>query len=375
MQETPLQGHRSPSLPVFAIGYTGGNKKHHEDLKRIAIDTLGDYKEAPQSEDFAKFLTDIRDQMSHRYRLTVKREIAKGRQIMEVQVDVSGLFGTDSQKFDIEVGSALVPTLAPSATPGENDPTPTPISETDTVTPTVEETTGDESADLTLMLIIGGGVLLLIMMIVLVMVLIRRKKQAANPEQVWSADDYEAGSMSYPDLSGAPNGQTLSAAPGTGTKTVSADSWQSPGTQPTEFPQPTGTIPGISQPPPPPPVGYGPVQNVPSPQGGSTMILERKPKMAHYAMLIDQKSRAKHDIDAPAINIGRADTNNIRLDGVKVSRQHATIKLEGDVFRLYDLGSANGTFVNDVQVRAPVVLKDGDHVRFGDQALIFKPIS
>jgi pSer/pThr/pTyr-binding forkhead associated (FHA) protein len=65
----------------------------------------------------------------------------------------------------------------------------------------------------------------------------------------------------------------------------------------------------------------------------------------------------------------------LRLPHATVSRQHATIKLESKEFRLYDLGSANGTFVNDQRLRDPMALQDGVIVRFGEAEYIFKRIS
>jgi pSer/pThr/pTyr-binding forkhead associated (FHA) protein len=46
------------------------------------------------------------------------------------------------------------------------------------------------------------------------------------------------------------------------------------------------------------------------------------------------------------------------------SRRHAQITVKDGVAWLEDLGSANGTFVNDQQVAAPVALRSGDHIRF-----------
>jgi pSer/pThr/pTyr-binding forkhead associated (FHA) protein len=71
----------------------------------------------------------------------------------------------------------------------------------------------------------------------------------------------------------------------------------------------------------------------------------------------------------------RAPGNHRVVDHPTVSRQHATIKLEGEDYRLYDLGSANGTFVKDQRVRDPITLQDGEIVRFGEVEFIFKRVS
>ena len=57
-----------------------------------------------------------------------------------------------------------------------------------------------------------------------------------------------------------------------------------------------------------------------------------------------------------------------------VSRNHARFLRQGDLCLLEDLGSLNGTFVNNMEARQgnPVVLKDGDTVRFSHMSFIFK---
>jgi pSer/pThr/pTyr-binding forkhead associated (FHA) protein len=73
--------------------------------------------------------------------------------------------------------------------------------------------------------------------------------------------------------------------------------------------------------------------------------------------------------------IGRSQESDVVVDHNTVSRQHAAIKLEEGQFRLYDMGSTNGTFVGDERVREPVALQDGAVVKFGDKAFVFKVIS
>ncbi len=68
--------------------------------------------------------------------------------------------------------------------------------------------------------------------------------------------------------------------------------------------------------------------------------------------------------------IGRV-SETIELADGTVSRNHATLRREGDRWTLNDLGSANGTLVNGVQVRRPTVLHRGDQVRCGQTVLVF----
>ncbi|HOT29730.1 MAG TPA: FHA domain-containing protein [Candidatus Ozemobacteraceae bacterium] len=70
----------------------------------------------------------------------------------------------------------------------------------------------------------------------------------------------------------------------------------------------------------------------------------------------------------PAV-IGRSDETEIRLDSNRVSRRHAQIESDADGFWLTDLGSANGSFRNDVRLDSRTRLENGDRLRFADIVL------
>jgi adenylate cyclase len=75
------------------------------------------------------------------------------------------------------------------------------------------------------------------------------------------------------------------------------------------------------------------------------------------------------EIDAERTLIGRDRTAEIRLTETSVSRKHATIERRGRQWVITDGGSANGTFLDDVQV-GEGVLHDGQTLRLG--AVSFK---
>jgi pSer/pThr/pTyr-binding forkhead associated (FHA) protein len=62
------------------------------------------------------------------------------------------------------------------------------------------------------------------------------------------------------------------------------------------------------------------------------------------------------------ITFGRADSNNVVVDSRAVSKVHARLERTPDLVRLQDLGSVNGTFVNDIRIDLPVVLSLGDRI-------------
>jgi hypothetical protein len=75
------------------------------------------------------------------------------------------------------------------------------------------------------------------------------------------------------------------------------------------------------------------------------------------------------------MSLGRDQTADIVIDDPTVSRKHAEIVHNNDEFVLLDLGSKNGSFVNEVKVsRMGQSLKDGDEIRFGPghTALVFR---
>lgn len=64
-------------------------------------------------------------------------------------------------------------------------------------------------------------------------------------------------------------------------------------------------------------------------------------------------------------SLGRAADNVIRITDETVSAYHARLSHEGGQWWLEDLGSRNGTRVNDVAVDRPVVVAYGDIIQLG----------
>jgi pSer/pThr/pTyr-binding forkhead associated (FHA) protein len=71
--------------------------------------------------------------------------------------------------------------------------------------------------------------------------------------------------------------------------------------------------------------------------------------------------------------IGRERDNDLVLTDPRVSRYHAQIELVEGEWTALDLGSANGTFVNDQPISGPQSLASDDRITVGDTELMFQP--
>ena len=79
--------------------------------------------------------------------------------------------------------------------------------------------------------------------------------------------------------------------------------------------------------------------------------------------------------DAKGIAIGSAAGNDLVIaNEPSVSRRHAKIECRRGSYRIIDLESTNGTFVNDVRVRGALTFKIGDVLRFGSVRYRFNPL-
>lgn len=115
-------------------------------------------------------------------------------------------------------------------------------------------------------------------------------------------------------------------------------------------------------------------------QGTATTVVTKgvreaasEPGQSCLVVFYGQNLGKRYFLDKDEQLIGRSDAAHIRLDQESVSRKHARIVRRDDgVWRVIDLGSTNGTFVNDQPVTESV-LCDGDMMRIGQT--IFKYLS
>lgn len=81
----------------------------------------------------------------------------------------------------------------------------------------------------------------------------------------------------------------------------------------------------------------------------------------------------RHTLDPNVpYGIGRSPQNAICIPSDTVSRNHALIKLNEDgAFCVFDLGSRNGTLLNDRLVSSPMALQNGDVIQLGEVKIRF----
>ncbi|MPZ72211.1 MAG: FHA domain-containing protein [Nitriliruptorales bacterium] len=70
-------------------------------------------------------------------------------------------------------------------------------------------------------------------------------------------------------------------------------------------------------------------------------------------------------LDAHDITFGRAETSTVALDDPYISDHHARVFLQNGEWCVSDLGSTNGTFVNQVKVTSPTPIAAGDQLGIG----------
>lgn len=70
--------------------------------------------------------------------------------------------------------------------------------------------------------------------------------------------------------------------------------------------------------------------------------------------------------------MGRSEQCSIVINDTTISRTHAMIQCtDADEFYLVDMGSRNGTFVNERRVSTPVLLRTGDQISLGQTVIVF----
>ena len=77
--------------------------------------------------------------------------------------------------------------------------------------------------------------------------------------------------------------------------------------------------------------------------------------------------RTELNVQARSVLIGRDPACNLVVNNIEVSRRHARLIAQSSGYAIEDLGSTNGTFVNNQRISDVVTLHPGATIRLGDR--------
>ncbi len=99
---------------------------------------------------------------------------------------------------------------------------------------------------------------------------------------------------------------------------------------------------------------------------------ERRKEPRTVVVLAEQGNRLASVPLQGNLQVGRADACQIKLSDTYVSSFHARIFSRDGQWYVEDLGSTNGTYMNQRRVTSPVEVRAGDRIRVGKTTLEFR---
>lgn len=93
--------------------------------------------------------------------------------------------------------------------------------------------------------------------------------------------------------------------------------------------------------------------------------------MAFLQVESGELSGRRYEIGSEPLTVGRTDDNRIIMDDAAVSSHHCHVVQEGELCKIVDLDSTNGTLLNDAPVKESF-LQDGDVVILGSVIITFR---
>lgn len=89
---------------------------------------------------------------------------------------------------------------------------------------------------------------------------------------------------------------------------------------------------------------------------------------AHYRLVMRQGPNPGqiYELDRTEVSIGRDIANDVVINDAEVSRKHARLTLEADRYKIEDLNSTNGTYIDGQRLIGPHLLAIGEVIMFGD---------
>jgi pSer/pThr/pTyr-binding forkhead associated (FHA) protein len=88
-----------------------------------------------------------------------------------------------------------------------------------------------------------------------------------------------------------------------------------------------------------------------------------------YLTVVDGPDAGREVRLGDELVVGRGEAAELVLDDPSVSRRHALLRADGATAVVEDLGSSNGTYVNEQPVADPRRVTQGDVIRLGGSAL------
>jgi serine phosphatase RsbU (regulator of sigma subunit) len=93
--------------------------------------------------------------------------------------------------------------------------------------------------------------------------------------------------------------------------------------------------------------------------------------MAHLRIDLPEGEILHHVLRPGRTSIGRSSSSDIVVSELSLSRTHAVIFSSGGRFYVEDAGSRNGTYVNQVRIKGPLGLSNGDLIKLGASRIHF----
>ena len=99
--------------------------------------------------------------------------------------------------------------------------------------------------------------------------------------------------------------------------------------------------------------------------------------MAQYQLVMKQGPAPgkTFELSRNELTIGRDINNEIVINDAEVSRRHCRLLLQGDGYVVEDLGSTNGTFINEQRVSGQRALHSGETLRVGDNVTLIYEVA
>jgi pSer/pThr/pTyr-binding forkhead associated (FHA) protein len=120
-------------------------------------------------------------------------------------------------------------------------------------------------------------------------------------------------------------------------------------------------------------VSVSPVEDLGEPSDAGAPVGQQLELPRGVGLLVVRRGTdegARFPLEQRETTVGRHPDSDVFLDDITVSRKHAVFLTEGQVTRVRDAGSLNGTYVNRARIdEAPLV--SGDEVQIGKFKLVY----